>query len=131
MPFALVDPEEPRIAHAHREASRGDAPRGSPRIVRIVKRRRGVFGWLFLLLFALFNLFMAAWLAAYWPAGFPLAATNALGERIAAVLGGAMGVEVIVGIWLGGAIVLGFLMRLVRGRNVVVGEMTEDWARLY
>ena len=123
-PFVLVDPEEPRIARSRRDTSQA-----SPRIVRIVKRRRGFFGWIVLMLFALFNLFMAAWLAAYWPAGFPLAAANALGERVSAALGVAMGVGVIVGVWAVGAIVLGLLTRLIRGRNVVVDEMTEEWAR--
>jgi hypothetical protein len=131
LPFTLVDPEEPRIARARRETSRRETPRSPPRIVRIVKRKRGFFGWTFLLLFALFNLFMAAWLAAYWPAGLPLAAANALAERIAVALGFSMGVEVIAGIWLIGAIVLGLLALFIRGRNALVKEVTEDWARFY
>jgi hypothetical protein len=122
LPFALIDPDEPPVARA-----RGN----SPRVVRIVKRRRGILGWASLLLFAAFNLFMAAWLAVVWPAGFPLAQANAFGGRIAAALGFAMGPYVIAGIWICGVVLLGLLAWLVRGRHAVVEEVTEDWAKVY
>jgi hypothetical protein len=119
MPFDLVEPDEPRLARGRRNP---------PRIVRLVKRRRGLFGTIFLLLFALFNLFMVAWLVSYWPALFPLAAINGLGSRIGAALGFGLSAGLILAIWACGAIVLGLLMWLTPGGRVVDDEVTEDWA---
>jgi hypothetical protein len=46
------------------------------RIIRTEKRKRGFFGWIFLLLFIVFNLLMGAWLISYWSLVLPMTNTG-------------------------------------------------------
>jgi hypothetical protein len=75
-------------------------------------RKRGFFGWVFLILFLVFNAFMAFLLLALWTHPSSGQITN--GE----VLGGGL---VIFG-WCVGSVILGLLALLTRGSKTVTTE---------
>jgi hypothetical protein len=87
----------------------------------IVRSRRGFFGWVFLLLFIGFNALML-WAAigslASMTSGLDAATTDA--ERAGAAIGITMGLGVVMFFWVAGAIILGLLALLTRGRQVIV-----------
>jgi hypothetical protein len=94
-------------------------------MTRIERRKRGMFGWLFLILFWTFNLVMAVWV---------IAAINVIGsapvltegaERAGAALGAVVGFGIILSTWLAGNAILGLFVLLTRGNKVVV-ETTEE-----
>lgn len=95
------------------------------RIVRRETRRRGVFGWLFLIAFWLFNATMAAWLVlgarAVSSKGVGLSGAEAAGHAI----GATVGFGLISGIWLIGAVILGLFVLLTRGAKTIVEETVE------
>lgn len=95
------------------------------RTVRIEKRRRGIFGWIFLLLFWGFNLLMAwaffAGIAAMSDAPAPVSEA----EKAGAAIGTALGISMILGIWGMGALILGLFVMFTRGPKTVI-ETTED-----
>ena len=77
-------------------------------------RKRGFFGWVFLILFLVFNAFMALLLFALWahPSGGSGRITN--GE----VLGGGL----VIFAWCLGSVILGLLALLTRGSKTVTTE---------
>lgn len=89
-------------------------------IIRTERRRRGFFGWIFLLLFVAFNLFMLMWLALYLNVIYRVSAGDDLASHPGLVLGGSIGTGVILFVWTCGAIILGLLTLLSRGRKVVI-----------
>jgi hypothetical protein len=93
--------------------------------VRIERRKRGFFGWLFLLIFFAFNVLMIAWLFTYWSEVLPLANSGSEAEKAGAAIGATMGTGVILVFWACGAIVLGLFTLLTRGRKVIVEEFVE------
>jgi hypothetical protein len=93
--------------------------------VRIERRKRGFFGWLFLLIFIAFNLFMLAWIGTYWAAIAPHMDSGSTAAQAGAAIGATMGTGLIVGIWTCGALVLGLFALLTRGRKVVIEERYE------
>jgi hypothetical protein len=87
------------------------------------------FGWVFWLLFWVFNHFMAAWLIEYWSVlnqpeiiQRPEMLTQA--GRAGAFIGGTIGTGVIAFFWMAGAVILGLFALLSRGRKTIV---TEQW----
>jgi hypothetical protein len=92
------------------------------RIVRTEKRKRGFFGWLFLILFLLFNGLMAAWLFSYWSAVLPMSTTGSEAGRAGAAIGTTLGTGIILSTWTCGSIVLGLFVLFTRGRKVIVEE---------
>lgn len=86
---------------------------------QIQKRKRGFFGWLFLLLFFGFNLLMMFWLFRYWG---QLAGTTATSDAasIGKAIGGTIGSGLILFIWGFGAVILGMFALLTRGSKTVV-----------
>lgn len=92
-----------------------------PTIVRKEIRKRGFFGWVFLILFILFNLFMLAWMI-----GGMSAATNTVvtgeAEQAGRAIGTALGAGIILFIWLAGAVILGLFALLTRGRKTIIEE---------
>ena len=92
--------------------------------IRKEVRKRGFFGWLFLLLFLGFNALMVLWLVNY---GTFLAGHESPDDaaRIGKAIGGAMGVGMIIFIWLAGAVILGLFALLTRGRKTIVTETTQ------
>lgn len=90
-------------------------------VVRREVRKRGFFGWLFLLIFIGWNALMVWWLAAY---GSHLAGTEAVSDaqRAGKAIGGTIGVGMILFVWLVGAVVLGLFALLTRGRRTIISE---------
>jgi len=109
--------QPPRIQNPSRSAAAKPA-----RIVRTEKRRRGFFGWLFLIVFLLFNGLMAAWLFSYWYTVLPMATNGSSASKAGAAIGTTMGTGLIVSLWTCGSIVLGLFVLFTRGRKVIVEE---------
>jgi hypothetical protein len=94
------------------------------KIIRRETRRRGFFGWLFLLLFLAFNALMALWLFAYW-GELGKIATPSEAERVGRTIGGTIGTGLILFFWVSGAVITGLLALLTRGRKTIVEETVE------
>lgn len=88
--------------------------------VRIEKRQRGVFGWLFFTLFWGFNAVMAyglfGGLSGNIEQGAKLSSDAA---RAGHAIGTAMGVGMILFIWVLGAVLLGVMVILTRGKKII------------
>ncbi len=96
-------------------------------VFRTREQRRGFFGWIFLAAFLVFNLAMALWLATFWAGLFELADALATGGEWEAKFRGALGTELILAIWIAGAVVLALAAYVTRGaRRVVVEEIVEN-----
>lgn len=90
-------------------------------IIRREVRKRGFFGWLFLLLFFAFNALMVIWLLSYWShLGAMHTASEA--ERTGVAIGGTIGSGLIFIVWVGGAVILGLFALLTRGRKTIIEE---------
>ncbi len=94
------------------------------KIIRRETRKRGFFGWIFLIVFWLFNALMGAWLVSYF--GF-LSKMEVSGsaESAGRAIGGTIGTGMLLGIWASGAIILGILVLLSRGSKTIVEEVVE------
>ncbi len=93
--------------------------------VRTEKRQRGVFGWIFLILFWGFNAIMLFSIIAGIAgntAGMEQLATDA--ERTGYAAGTAIGVGLMIMLWAAGAIILGLFVFLTGGKKVIT-ETTE------
>jgi hypothetical protein len=91
------------------------------RIVQREVRKRGFFGWVFLLLFWIFNALMAVWLFSYWSLlNNPKMASNA--QHAGLVIGGTIGTGIIVFFWVAGAVVFGLFALLTRGRKIIITD---------
>ena len=90
-------------------------------ITRHEFRKRGFFGWVFLLLFFGFNIFMVFLTAfmIYSISEFPFGEEN---EKIGLAIGGAISFSLTLGFWASGAIILGILALVTRGSKTVVKE---------
>lgn len=89
-------------------------------ITRTEKRKRGIFGKLFLLCFWIFNGLMAWWMVASFGAAGE-AIGNAADEnvRAGAAIGSALATGVILTIWMAGAVILGLLVLMTPGKTVI------------
>lgn len=94
------------------------------KVIRRESRRRGFFGWIFLLLFIGFNILMA------W--AFVAGMTNVASVKVAneaesagRAIGGFIGASMLLGFWASGAIILGIIVLLTRGRKTVIEEVVE------
>jgi hypothetical protein len=93
-------------------------------VVETQIRKRGFFGWLFLLLFWAFNALMALWA---WTS-FSLiheryvtaSGQYSEAQQVGTAIGGAIGGAVILFVWVAGAVILGLLALLTRGRKTVI-----------
>jgi hypothetical protein len=88
-------------------------------------RRRGFFGWLFLLLFIGFNLLMFWWLWSYWELVGTQSLPTSDAGRAGAAIGTAIGTGAILFVWLVGAVITGFFAMLTRGKRVYIHAATE------
>ncbi|MGX7741541.1 hypothetical protein [Rhodopseudomonas parapalustris] len=92
------------------------------KIVRREIRKRGFFGWVFLILFFAFNAIMLMWLISYWSIlAQPDAATEA--ERLGKTIGGTIGSGALLMMWGLGDVILGMLALLTRGSKTIVEEV--------
>jgi hypothetical protein len=94
------------------------------RIIRKETRKRGFFGWLFLLAFIGFNLLMIAWLVQYWSTLSQMTATSDA-EKVGAAIGGTLGSGMILTLWALGDVILGIIVLLTRGRKTIIEETVE------
>jgi hypothetical protein len=82
-------------------------------------RKRGFFGWVFLVLFWLYNAFMAAWLFTYWQQVSRIDAPSSAAHT-GVIIGGTIATGVIVFFWVAGAVILGLFALLTRGRKTII-----------
>ena len=92
------------------------------KIIRREIRKRGFFGWVFLLIFLIFNALMAAWLIRYWGLTSDHLTSGSEAGRTGAAIGAAMGTGVIFFFWATGAVITGLLALLTRGRKTYIEE---------
>ena len=86
--------------------------------VYVERRKRGFFGWLFLLLFLGFNLLMLVWMFLYWAdVGEVINTSGSEAEQTGAAIGATLGTGFILFFWVCGAVILGLLAMLTRGRK--------------
>lgn len=90
-------------------------------VTQIEKRRRGPFGWLVAIVFYGFNAVMIAMLVLTW-AGVGTVATDNYDDASVALAGvaGFLGTVALFWFWLFGAIILGIMMFLTRGKKVIL-----------
>ncbi|MFB2530687.1 hypothetical protein ACEYYA_00800 [Paracoccus sp. p3-h83] len=97
----------------------------STTVTRIEKRKRGVFGWLFLLLFIGFNLLMLfAFISGVGGSAEQASHLTTEAERAGAALGTALGAGFLLSIWAAGAIILGIIVMLTRGKKIITETQT-------
>jgi hypothetical protein len=94
---------------------------GMSRIEMIETRKRGFFGWLFLIIFWAFNALMAVWMFSYWSA-LSKVTTASDAEHVGAVIGGSIGTGVILFCWVAGAVIFGLFALLTRGKRRLVSR---------
>ncbi|MFP9138688.1 hypothetical protein ACLI1C_16030 [Devosia sp. XGJD_8] len=90
-------------------------------IIRKETRKRGFFGWIFMILFILFNVLMLAWMIGGMNAATSTAAVGQA-EEAGRAIGTAMGAGIILFIWVAGAVILGLFALLTRGRKTIIEE---------
>ncbi len=94
--------------------------------------KRGVFGWLFLVLFWIFNALMALWgwsaLTAIGHQYAGAAGPNIEFEHAGTAIGGAIGGAFILLVWVSGTVILGLLALLTRGRKTLIVQNTNGKA---
>jgi len=98
------------------------------RIVRVERYRRGLFGWLFRIVFWLFNLIMLVWIATYWGllSGVHVdSAVHPQAAKAGLAIGGTIGTGVIMVFWAMGAFILGLLVLFTRGRKTIIEEQID------
>ncbi|MFN3575517.1 MAG: hypothetical protein ACK4TJ_00810 [Tabrizicola sp.] len=95
-------------------------------IIRTERRKRSIFGKLFLLLFWLFNLLMALWLfSAFQISSDQIAAATSGAQRAGATIGTGLATGIILTIWMAGAVILGLLVLLTPSKTIIT-ETTRD-----
>jgi len=79
------------------------------KLIRREVRRRGFFGWLFLIVFFAFNGLMLWWLVEYWALIHDKLTTGGEAMRGGAATGSAIGTGAILMVWALGAVITGLL----------------------
>lgn len=92
------------------------------RIVRRESRKRGLFGWLFFLIFIGFNVFMAFALFSGLSAVSHMPATASDAESAGRAIGATLGFSAILWIWALGAFITGLLAFMTRGKKIIIEE---------
>jgi len=84
----------------------------------IETRKRGVFGWIFLLMFWAWSALMAVALyVSFLPLPDPQVSSS--GVRSGALLGEAIATTMLLSVWASGAVILGLCAMLTRGKKVI------------
>jgi hypothetical protein len=92
-------------------------------MITVIKRRRGFFGWVFLLLFLLFYVAMALWVAGAWRVSSDMASsTTDHAEQAGIAIGGFIAGAALLWIWFFGAVITGLLAFLTRSGKTVMIE---------
>lgn len=92
-------------------------------IIRREKRKRGFFGWVFLLTFIAFNLIMVLWIGSYW-AMLAERTSSSEAEQVGTAIGGTIGTGMLMALWAIGDIILGIFVLLSRGQKYIIEEIT-------
>ncbi|SOC47654.1 hypothetical protein SAMN05892877_13211 [Rhizobium subbaraonis] len=92
-------------------------------VIRKEVRKRGFFGWVFLTLFIVFNLFMLFSVFAGANGASQVPATTEL-EQSAKAVGSVIGIGLLLFVWACGSIVLGLLALVTRGQKTIVEEVS-------
>ncbi|MCQ8872289.1 hypothetical protein NP945_10705 [Mesorhizobium sp. LMG17149] len=96
------------------------------RIERVEVRKRGFFGMVFWLVFLAFNALMALWMfAGIKGASDQYQATTDAASHAGTAIGGTVALGILLWIWLFGAIILGLLVLLSRGKKVTIERTIE------
>lgn len=96
-----------------------------PKVIRRETRKRGVFGWIFLLIFLGFNAFMALAMIRGLTSAADIPAVNDA-ERAGRTMGAIIGGGALLVIWFLGAAITGLLAMLTRGSKTVIEEIRHD-----
>lgn len=95
-------------------------------IVRIEQRKRGIFGTIVWWLFLAFNAFMAAWMYFAISSVAEVASqTSDAAQQAGAAIGGTIASGMILWLWLLGAVILGLIVALSRGKKVTIEKVIE------
>lgn len=94
------------------------------RIIRRETRKRGFFGWIFLILFWAFNALMLFWLISYFNV-IGQTEVHSSAEAAGRTIGGTIGTGMLLFMWAAGAIILGIITLLTRGQKTIVEEVVE------
>lgn len=87
----------------------------------IEKRKRGFFGWVFLLIFIAWNVIMVIWLGAFaMHVDEAMQGATTQAEKTGTEIGTGMGVAVILFVWCAGAVITGLLALLTRGSKTII-----------
>ena len=89
-------------------------------VTRIETRKRGFFGWLFKLIFILFNILMVVWLVSYWKSLGDMGSHRSDAWQEGLAIGGTIGTTALLFFWALGDIILGMLTFFTRGKMVMV-----------
>jgi hypothetical protein len=92
------------------------------RIIRREIRKRGFFGWVFLLIFLGFNALMVAWLVTYWNLIGDHLTSGSEAGRAGAAIGATVATGMIFFFWAAGAVITGLLALLTRGQKTYIEE---------
>ncbi|WPZ13221.1 hypothetical protein T8J41_13755 [Nitratireductor rhodophyticola] len=94
-------------------------------VIRKEIRKRGFFGWFFLLIFLAFNALMLLWMFSYWGTiGDAASTADSDAAKAGTAIGGAIGTTMLMFIWVCGSVITGLLALLTRGRKTIVEETT-------
>ena len=95
------------------------------RTVRVEKRQRGFFGWIFLISFWGFNAIMLfALFSGLAGTAEQSASITSDAEKAGFAVGTALGVGMLVALWAAGAMILGLFVLFTRGKKTII-ETTE------
>lgn len=95
-------------------------------VIRTEKRKRGIIGRLFLILFWLFNILMLIWLiGGLASTSNTIAGATSEAQKAGAALGTAIGMGLILAIWAAGALILGLIVAMTPGKTIIT-ETTKD-----
>lgn len=88
--------------------------------VYIEKRKRGFFGWFFLLIFYGWNAYMLVVLVRVVNAMNEIPGAESEAGRAGAAIGAGLGIGAILFVWLFGAVITGLFALLTRGSKTIV-----------
>jgi hypothetical protein len=96
------------------------------RVIRKEIRKRGIFGWIFLLIFLAFNAFMTYMLAAWFLVLAHAPPAGSEGGKVGFAIGAGIGLTAILVLWVLGSLITGLLALLTRGRKTIITEEYQE-----
>ncbi len=93
--------------------------------IQIETRQRGFIGKIFKWLFILFNILMLVWIIAGVSNVSGIETANEY-EAAGAAIGTAIGVGMLIGLWVCGDLILGMFMFFTRGKKIIETKVIEE-----